>query len=86
MRWCVTGFQFQNAVGEDVDYVGVHKSLLIRLGAVIEVHVPVNVVGRTPLLQKTAKGFETTMRRIAPIVDIARRGVADKQIEGAAVP
>jgi hypothetical protein len=82
----VTGFQFQNAVGEDIDHVGVRKSLLVRLGAVIEVHVPVNVVGRTPLREETAKGFETTMRRIVPVVDIARRSVADKQIESAAVP
>ena len=45
-----------------------------------------NVVGRAPLLQKTAECFETTMRRIGPVVDITRRGVADEQIEGAAVP
>ena len=82
----MTRFQLQNAVGEDIDDVGVRKSLLVRLGAVIEMHVPVNVVGRTPLLQKTAKGFETTMRRIASVVDIARWSMANKQIEGAAVP
>ena len=82
----MTGFQLQNTVGEDIDHVGVRKSLLEGLGAVIEVHVPVNVVGRTPLLEKTAEGFKTTMRWIGPVVDIARWGVADKQIEGSAVP
>jgi hypothetical protein len=50
----VTEFQLQNAVGEDIDHVGIRKSLVVRLGAVIEVYMPVNVVGRTPLLQKTA--------------------------------
>ena len=78
--------QLQNAVGEDIDHVGIRESLLEGLGAVIEVDVPVNVVGRAPLLQKSAKGLEPTMRRIGPVVDIAWRGVADKQIEGAAMP
>jgi hypothetical protein len=82
----VTEFQLQNAVGEDIDHVGIRKSLVVRLGAVIEVYMPVNVVGRTPLLQKTAEGLESTMRRIGPVVDITRWGVADEQIEGAAVP
>src|SRR5687768_8741414 len=82
----VTRLQLQNTVREDVDHVGVHKPLLEGLGAVIEVHVPVNVVGRTPLLQKTAESLETTMRRIGAVVDIARRSVADEQVEGAPVP
>src|SRR5215217_7612928 len=81
-----TRFQLENAVGEDIDHVGIRKSLLEGLGAVIEVHVPMNVVGRTPLLQKTAESLETTMRRIGPVVDITRRGVADEQIESVAVP
>jgi hypothetical protein len=45
-----------------------------------------NVVGRAPLLQKTTQGLEPTVRWIRPVVDIARRGVGDEQIESAAVP
>jgi len=81
-----TRFQLENAVGEDIDHIGIRKPLLEGLGAVIEVHVPMNVVGRAPLLQKTAERFEPTMRRIWPVVDIAWWGVADEQIEGAPVP
>jgi hypothetical protein len=82
----VTRFQLQNAVREDIDHIGVRKPLLEGLRAVIEMHVPMNVVGRTPLLQKTTESLETTMGRIGAIVDIARRSVADEQIEGAPVP
>jgi len=82
----VTRFQLQNTVGEDVDHVGIRKSLLVGLGAVIEVHVSMNVVCRAPLHKETAERLETTMRRIGPVIDITRRGVADEQIEGAAVP
>ena len=78
VRWGVTRFQLQNAVGEDIDHIGVREPLLEGLGAVIEVHVPMNVVGRTPLLEKTAEGFKTTMRWIGPVVDIARRCVTDE--------
>ena len=82
MSW----LQLQNAVGEDIDHVGIRESLLEGLRAVIEVDVPMNVVGRAPLLEKAAEGLESTMRRIGPVVDIAGRSVADEQIEGTTVP
>src|SRR4051812_11628350 len=81
-----TRFKLQNTVGKDIDHVGVRKSLLIGLGAVIEMNVSMNVVGRTPLLEKPPECFESTMCGIGPVIDITRRGVADEQIEGAAVP
>ena len=73
------------AVGKDIDHLGILEPLLEGLRAVVEVNVPMEVIGGTPLLEKAAESDEAAVGRIMAVVDVARRGVGDQQIERAAV-
>jgi hypothetical protein len=49
----VAWLQIENAVGKDIDHVGISEALLKGLRAVVEMDVPVNVVGGSPLREKS---------------------------------
>src|SRR5579859_7428324 len=79
----VMGFRlpFNDAVGIHVNNLGV---LITGAGdgvAAIDVRMAVQQQARLKDIHEAAKGFETGVRQVVAVVDAARRGVGDQNIQ-----
>src|SRR5690348_10218415 len=76
---------FNHAVRIHIDHLS-----LFMLGsgngvAAIDVRMPMQQQPRPKDIHEAAKGFETGVRQVSPIVDAARRGMGDQDVQVTAI-
>src|SRR5215203_2944762 len=81
----VARLQIENAVGKDVDHVGISEALLVGLRAVVEMDVSVNVVGGPPLREKSTKCLKPPVCRVWSVIDVPGRSVCDEEVQSTAL-
>src|SRR5215211_385007 len=79
-------FQLEHLVGIDVDDAGLLEVDLVRLIAVVEMDMAVQLIRGMDVSQEPPQRFEPPMRGILSVIDVSWRRVGNQKVDRAPVP